>query len=354
MFKEYILKMSQYKPPLEDRDPSKYLLLDFNERTIDVSDSIKNAIIDYIKKWNLNIYPKFGNVSEKIAKYSWVKSENIIVTNWSDRWIDIVFRACCEKNDEVIIPIPTFAMFEQSANIQGAKILKPEYTLEKWFPLKEILNLISNKTKLIVICNPNNPTWTLVWIKDILKIAKKAKNAAILVDECYFEYSKVTVKDYINEYKNIFITRTFSKTWWMPSLRIWYIISNKDNINELLKIRWPYDVSQLAIVAIEAALKNKKYVDNYINEVLNTSLPLFINFLEKNKIKYWPTQVNFVLFYTKNSKKITIELEKKWILVRPREWANINDTIRITLWTKKDTLKLIKELQYLHDKQKNL
>ena len=336
--------MSEYHPPLEGRSPNKHLLLDFNEKTTDSPDIIKNSIIDYVKSNNMNTYPKYGNILNKLAKYAWVSSDNLMITNGIDQWIDIVFRACAGIWDEVIIPNPTFAMYEQSANIQNVKILKPEYTFDKWFPFNEVLSSITEKTKLIVICNPNSPTWTILTVDKILEIAKQAPNSAILVDECYFEYSWISVKDYIEKYKNLFITRTFSKTWWLPSLRIAYLMSHKDNIKQLLKIRWPYDINKLAVVAIDTALDNSSYMKQYIDEVLKVSIPMFTEFLEKNNIKYWPTSANFILLYCKDSKLLTNQLKEKWILVRPRSWPNIENTVRITMWIKKDTERVIEAL----------
>lgn len=161
------------------------------------------------------------------------------------------------------------------------------------YPLDDVLSAISLKTKLIVISDPNNLTWTLLSQQDVLKIAKAAPKACILVDEFYYEFCDKTVKDNIDEYANIVITRTFLKTWYMASFRIGYLIS-------------------------------KSMLEDF--------------FLSKS-IKYFPSAANFYLI---EAGIILYDfLKDKGILVRPR-WDKY---IRISLSTKEKTEQLINKLE---------
>ncbi len=177
-----IQQMKQYNPPLSGRNTLRGLLLDFNERTTPPSSKVTNAIKKYLTADQLQLYPEYGELEKKIARYSGVKAEQLILTNGSDQAIDLIFRTFTGYGDTVVIPTPSFAMFTQCAEIVGNKIICPIYEKDSLsFPFKELLEMIDSSVKLIVICNPNNPTGTVVNLSVIEKIAQKAKSAIILL-----------------------------------------------------------------------------------------------------------------------------------------------------------------------------
>ena len=344
IFKSHISQMGAYKPPLEGRDPHKHLLLDFNERTLPVSDTVKQALIDFIQEDRLQMYPSYGQVTAKIADYCKVDEAQVMITNGSDQGIDLIIRSACTAGDEAIIPAPTFAMYLQCAKVEALNIIEPFYTKESGFPSQEVLGAITEKTRLIVISNPNNPSGTLVSRNDILNIAKAAPDAAILVDECYFEYTRETVADVVNEYPNILITRTFSKTWGLPSIRLGYVISHPDNINALLNVRGPYDINQFAAVAISAALDDPHYTLNYVREVVDQAKPMLEAYLKKKNVDYWPTVANFVWAFPDNPDEVEQHLRQHNILVRPKANNEGKMGLRITIGDGPQTERLIKIL----------
>lgn len=343
-FRENIKNMSPYKPPLEGRASKEYLLLDFNEKTIDPSPKVKEALKKFIDSGKLQVYPEYEDLDSKVAQYAGVKESQVMITNGCDQAIDVVFRAFIGKGDKVIIPTPSFAMFYQSADIQGAEILKPYYKKDLSFPFEEVFDLIDGNIKMVVICNPNNPTGTLLSIFDIEKILKKSRenNTAVLVDETYFEYPNQTCKDLIDGYNNLFITRSFSKTFGLPSIRAGYLLSQEENIKELLKIRGPYDINMFAKIAVLAALDDLDYIKDYIKEVMEKSKPKLEEFFKKNNVKFYPSSVNFLLIKPDNSKKAADLLQSEGILIRPRKGPNIEGTLRISIGTFENTERFIK------------
>lgn len=345
IFKPHISQMAAYQPPLEGRDPQNHLLLDFNERTLPVSDTVKQALIDYIQDDRLQVYPSYENITEKIASYCNVDPSQVMITNGSDQGIDLITRSACSEGDEAIIPGPSFAMYTQCAKIENLNILEPLYSKEKGFPVQEVLQSVSDKTRLIVIANPNNPSGTDVSRRDILAIARAAPKAAILVDECYFEYTRFTLARKVNEHPNLLITRTFSKTWGLPSIRLGYIISHKNNIEDLLKVRGPYDVNQFAAVAINAALDDPFYPLRYVREVMDSSKPLLEAYLKKKSIDYWPGTANFLWTFPPNPESVEQFLRKQGILVRPKKDHSGRLGLRITIGDKPQTERLILTLE---------
>ncbi|WP_018014801.1 pyridoxal phosphate-dependent aminotransferase [Teredinibacter turnerae] len=345
IFKEHINRMSAYKPPLDGRDPKQHLLLDFNERTLPVSAAVEEALVAYIRDGRLQMYPAYGDIAEQIARYARVEADQVMITNGSDQGIDLVIRASCREGDEAIIPGPSFAMYLQCAKVENLVIHQPQYTREKGYPLQEVLGLINEKTRLITVANPNNPSGTILPREEIVTLAKAAPEAVILVDECYFEYCSVTVADLVAQYPNIVITRTFSKTWGIPSLRLGYIISARENILPLLNVRGPYDINQLAIVAIRAALANLDGVESYVDEVMQQSKPRLETYLDSKGIEYWPSGGNFLWVFFADPVSTEARLQAAGILVRPKLDGEGRLGLRITLGTLEQTEHLLAVLE---------
>lgn len=347
VIKQHITKMSAYKPPLEGRDPLKYTLLDFNERTLPVGEVVQKALIEYIQSGRMQMYPSYSDTVERIANYAGVKPEQLMITNGSDQGIELIFRSVCREGDEAIIAGPTFAMYKQCAGIENLKIVEPEYSMEKGYPVEAVINAVTDKTRIIAIANPNNPCGTLVKKEEVLRIAKAAPQAAILVDECYFEYSRETVVDYIDEHPNIFVTRTFSKTWGIPSLRLGYLISQEANITALLNVRGPYDVNQFAIVAVRAALQNPEYTLDYVREVMEESKPALEKLLDEKNIPYWNSSANFIWAFPENAEQLELKIREAGILVRPKANLQGKMGLRITLGSIEQTTRLVELLSTL-------
>ncbi len=339
--------MSAYQPPLEGRNPQAYTLMDFNERTIPVSDHIKQALINYIAQDRLQMYPNYSTITQELADYCGVQADQVMITNGSDHGIDIVIRGTCNAGDEAIIPVPTFAMYKQVALVENLTCIEPTYTRENGYPTDAVIAAVTPATKLIVVSNPNNPCGTLCSREDIIRIARAAPQAAVLVDECYFEYSAVSVCDLVAQYPNLIITRTFSKTWGIPSLRFGYVISAAQNIQAMLNIRGPYDINQLALVAARAALAHPDYTKDYVVEVMQKAKPMLESFLDSKGVVYWKSAANYLWSFPDNPEQLNQALIDAGILVRPKADLDGKLGLRITVGTVEQTQVLISVLDPL-------
>lgn len=348
VIKEHIRALTPYLPPLDGRDPEKFTLLDFNERTIPVPAHVTDALKSWVDQGSLQKYPNYGHMQEQIAKYAGVKKEQCMFTNGSDQGIELVIRCCCEKGTEAIIPSPTFAMYEQASESEALTIKRPKFTREGGFPLDEVLGLIGPKTSIVIVSNPNNPTGTPVKRDAILKILEKAQ-CAVLVDECYFEFmgSADSMKDDIDAFPNLFICRTFSKTWGFPSLRLGYVLTAKENISALTCVRGPYDVNHVAGVALNAALQDNQYVWDFVKEVNEKSKPMFEAYMKDKGIVFWPSTANFIFCYFDKPLELEKEIRKRGILVRPKKDAEGVSGLRVTIGTVEQMKSLMKVLDEL-------
>ncbi len=315
-----IQNMKPYQPPINGRAGYDGLLLDFNERTTGPDE---------------RLYPEYFDLNQSIARYAGVKNDQVMVTNGTDQAIDVIMRTFSDRGDSVIIPEPNFAMYGQYARINGNRIVSPRYKKDNLaFPLKDVIGMIDDTTKLVVISNPNNPTGTLVSLEDIAKIARKAKQAIVYVDEAYYEFSGVTAAKLIDEYPNIVVSRTFSKAFGLAGLRIGYVLAQQQYIAEMLKVRGPYDVNQTACRAAAAALKNVKGVQYYSRGVMKEAKPLVEQFFTEQGIPFYPSAGNFILFKPQNPQETVETLRQNGIALRPQDKPNIEGTVRVTIGTK--------------------
>ena len=182
-----IKKMSHYKPPLEGRASRDYLLLDFNERTTSPSPKVREALMKFIESERLQVYPEYGNLEAKIAQYAGIKNGQAMMTNGGDQGIDVICRAYLSEGDKVIVPYPEFAMYYQSAGIQGAEILEPRYKEEGSLPLEEILDLMEDeKVKLVIPpqCKIGARIYKIVWWNEKMQYSARA-TARVCIGRCF-------------------------------------------------------------------------------------------------------------------------------------------------------------------------
>lgn len=346
--RENIKAMKPYSPPLEGRSAKEYLLLDFNEMTGETSPKVKQALHDFVESGRVQVYPEYGNLNETIASYAGCEPEEILVVNGSDQGIDVVMRAFVETGDRVIIPSPSFAMEYQAASLQGAEIMKPRYAGDNLdFPTGEVLSFLKERPRLLVLCNPNNPTGTAISLEDLKNLLGTARenDVAVLHDEAYFEFSGISAKDFVKDFDNLFLARTLSKQFGLASLRAGYVVSQKQNVQELLKIRGPYDVNMFARVAIEAALADLPYFQEYIREVMEEAKPKLEEFFSAHGVRFYPSAANFLLIQPEHPEKVAEQLKKQGILVRKRE--DPPGTIRVSVGTLQDTERFMRAYSLL-------
>jgi histidinol-phosphate aminotransferase len=349
-----VRKMKAYSPPLDNRGAYSGVLLDFNERSIPVCSAVREALVDYAKNGDFHRYPEYFDLDEKIAEYvnfSEIGADEVMICNGSDQGIEVVFRTFTSAGDRVIIPGPSFTMFNQCAGVIGCEILTPQYSGENMdFPLEVVLSLLDGSPRLLVICNPNNPTGTLVSLENIEMILKAAPQTMVMVDEAYYEFSGVSAASLVETYPNLIVTRTFSKAFGLAAFRLGYVMSQKQNINEMLKVRGPYDVNMAARVSARAALENVDEIRTYVREVMDTAKPEFENFLREAGVKFIPSASNFLLVRMSGLcevKEAYKKLDAAGFRVRPRKEKGLEDCLRISIGTVEQMREFMKTFEKL-------
>jgi histidinol-phosphate aminotransferase len=237
-------------------------------------------------------------------------------------------------------------MYRFYAEVAGAAVREVPYAKDLSFPVGAFLKALRPETRAVLIANPNNPTGSAIGLEHIELILETVPDAAVLIDEAYFEFHGVTALRWINEYKNLFVSRTFSKVYGMAAMRCGCLFSCAENIAWMRKAQSPYSVNMLAAVAARAAVEDQECVGRYVGEVLAAREMAYVGF-EKLGIRYFPSQANFVLFYA-GDRAISIRdaLRERGVLVRDRSYE-IPGCVRVTIGTRAQVERFFTELEAL-------
>ncbi|HYI93959.1 MAG TPA: histidinol-phosphate transaminase [Bryobacteraceae bacterium] len=341
--REAVLQMAPYHPPTGGR--AGKLRLDFNENTIGCSPKVIEFLKSRLEENRLAIYPEYVDAKHSLAGYFKVDEREMLLTNGTDEAIQVLINTFIDDGDDVVILRPSYAMYKFYAQVAGAHIRELDYrakTLE--FPLEELLETIEPTTRVILISNPNNPTGTSVKIEGIERILKRAGNAAVLIDEAYYEFCGITALRHIADYPNLFVSRTFSKVYGMAGMRLGCLFSQAANIEYLHKCQSPYSVNTLAAMAAQVAVQDTGFITRYVTEVLAARELVFVG-LEKLGIPYYDSDGNFVLMRIGNrAVEVRDKLRDAGVLVRDRSYE-IAGCVRVTVGTRDQMRRFLGELE---------
>jgi histidinol-phosphate aminotransferase len=337
--------MAAYHPPTSGR--RNKLRLDFNENTVGAPPHVIDFIKRYLTAADLSIYPEYENTLQDLGRHFGVATDQFTLSNGTDEAIQILINTYIDDGDEVLTLRPSYAMYKFYSQLAGARVEELDYrpgTLA--FPLEEILERISTATRAILISNPNNPTGTGAQVAGLRKILEKAEHAPVLIDEAYYEFSGVTMLPVLEEYPNLFVSRTFSKIYGMAAMRCGCLFSQSVNMAYVRKAQSPYSVNALAAMAVRIAVEDQKFVEDYVLEVLTARELLYVG-LERLHIPYIKSQANFVLCQVgARAIELRDELRQRGVLVRDRSYE-LPGCVRITVGTRDQIRRFLDELEQI-------
>jgi len=356
LVREGIRQISPYKPgkPIEELQREyglkKIIKLASNENPFGPSPEAIKAIKNTAE--TVGRYPDGAGyyLKNKISRLISVPVEEIILGSGSSEIISMTLETFVKEGEEVIYPHPSFLIYKILALKIGAKRVEVPLNEDFSYDLNKFLDSITDKTKVIILCNPNNPTGTIIRKKQLSDFLKNVpENIIIISDEAYFEYVESddfgSAFPYYKE-KNIVIARTFSKIYGLAGLRLGYGIGRKEILGYLERIRPPFNTTSVAQNAAIAAIEDQKHVKNSREKNIEGKCFLYREF-ENSGIEYVPSETNFILFKVKkNGIKIVKELEKRGIIVRAMTAFGLGENyIRVTIGTEEENKIFVENLK---------
>ena len=336
-----VQKLQAYRPPLAGRQG---LRLDFNESTVGCSPRVL-AQLRSLDAETLARYPERAPVEREVGDFLGLDAAQVLLTNGVDEAIHLLCSTYLEPGNEAIIVVPTFAMYAIFAQAEGARLVQVLSGENFAFPLEELLSRISPRTRLIAVANPNNPTGVAVASDILLQVARAAPQAAVLVDEAYFEFHGKTMLNQAARPSNLFVARTFSKAYGLAGLRIGILAGDSGQMAMVRRAASPYNVNAVALAVLPEALRDQQYVKNYVAEVQH-GRALLQRELRTLGLEYWSSRANFVLVRVGPAHAEFIQaLRSRGILVRDRNSdPGCEGCVRLTVGSGEDMRALINAL----------
>lgn len=330
-----IKTLKPYSSAKDEYTGEAKILLDANE----------NSLGSPLTKW-YNRYPDPYQlkVKEKMAFIKQIAANQIFLGNGSDECIDILFRTFCEPGkDNIIICPPTYPMYEVGANINDIAIQKapllPDYQLN----VAHIEQLVNERTKIIWICSPNNPTGNSLDRIDIETILNHF-DGIVVVDEAYINFSKQ--KSFVQsliDYPNLVVLQTLSKAWGLAGLRLGMCFASPEIIGYMNKVKAPYNIN---IVTQDLALQALEEVGQ-VNDMIQLLVDMRIALADviasmPHVVKVFPSDTNFLFVKIPQARKLYEYLLTEGIIVRDRSSLELcEDSLRITVGTEQENTALV-------------
>ena len=326
-----VREMKEYHPPLGSRNA---LRLDFNENTLACSPKVRE-VLGRISAGDLTRYPEREPVEAIVASHLGLEPAQVALTNGVDEAIHVLFEAFLESDDELLLPVPTYTMYEVYASATDARVVTVQAQDDLQFPFERLLAAITPQTKLIAIANPNSPSGSVAKRAQIIEFTRKAPQAVVLVDEAYFHFHGETVMDLVGVIPNLVVARTFSKAYGLAGMRLGLLAGTAELMRWVRRVLSPYSVNSLALACLPAALEDASYLDWYVGEVL-ASRREFESALDAAGLRHWPSHANFVLVdIGPRHAEFVQRMNAAGVLVRDRSTdPGCDGRVRITIGTR--------------------
>jgi histidinol-phosphate aminotransferase len=343
--KSQIVDLPVYQPGKPIEEVKKELGLESiiklasNENPFGCSPKVKEALVQEADL--LSIYPDGAGMElrSELAKFLGVEINQLVLGNGSDELVMLTSRAYLQPGTNTVMAEPTFPVYKTTATIEGAAVIEVPLK-DGVHDLSAMLKQIDDNTRVVWVCNPNNPSGTMNTEEEILSFLKQVPSSCLVVlDEAYYEY--VTDSAYpesiplLKDYPNVLILRTFSKVYGLAGLRIGYGVAAPAIIDKLDRVREPFNTSRIAQRAAVVALMDQEFVAACREQNEAGRNQLYAAFDELN-LSYYPSQGNFILVFTgRDGNELFQALLKKGVIIRSGVPLGFPKAIRVTVGSEK-------------------
>jgi histidinol-phosphate aminotransferase len=328
--------------------PSSGLRLHLNENTAGCSPAVVEALRS-LTPVQLAEYPGYDAAIDATARRLGVSQDSVLLTNGLDEGI-LVAAMIALRNypGEAIVVVPAFDMYAACTDAVGGRVIEVPLESDFTFPLERVLAAITDRTRIVWLTNPNNPTGQSIPREAIVYIAEAAKGALVFVDEAYVDFGGSTLigDAVMQKFPQLIVGRTFAKAYGLAGIRAGAVIGQPETIAALRRVTPPYSLNVCAAVALPAAFGDTRYYDWYLNQV-EESKQLLYGALEKASVAYWKSDANFVLArFQGRGTELQTSLASSGIHVRDRSGdRGCSDCLRITAGVVEHTRKFVTALE---------
>ncbi|WP_071395587.1 histidinol-phosphate transaminase [Bacillus tuaregi] len=357
-WKEQLLSLAPYKPgrPIEsvkkEYGLEKVVKLASNENPFGTSPKVVTALKSALTSFA--IYPDgyATNLRTAVAEFLNINEEQLIFGNGADNLIQIISRAFLMPGKNTVMASPTFSQYKHNAIIDGAEVREIPL-LDGEHDLESMVKAIDENTAVVWVCSPNNPTGVYISKENMTAFLNKVpKETLVVIDDAYHDYVVAddfyNAEDFVNEYRNLIVLRTFSKIYGIASLRVGYGIAHQDIIRVLEPAREPFNVNTLGQIAAVAAIDDQEYVV-HCRQKNREGMAQFEQFCEEHKLHYFPSQANFILIdFGTSGDEVFQYLLKKGYIVRSGNALGYASSVRVTVGSAEENNGVIHAMkQYL-------
>jgi histidinol-phosphate aminotransferase len=303
---------------------SSGLRLHLNENTAGCASAVIEALRS-ITCETAALYPDYSRATAACAKFLQVDERQLCLTNGLDEGILLTAVAALRGGAagapfEAIVVVPAFDMYATCTDAAGGRVVEIPLDENFAFPLESVLSAVNERTRIIFITTPNNPTGISVRLEAVRAIADSAPKATVFVDEAYADFSGRTMigDSSLQTRENILIGRTFAKAHGLAGLRIGALVGTGETLARVRRILPPYNLNVSAAVALPAALADTRHYQSYLRQVDESKQLLYACF-ERQDVQYWRSDANFVLArFGGRALHVVTRLQERGIYVRDR------------------------------------
>ncbi|MDO5707500.1 MAG: histidinol-phosphate transaminase [Andreesenia angusta] len=329
LFKKRVQNFEPYIP----NEIDDCIKLDANESPFNLSVAVRENVMKRLNKVDYMHYPDTNAdvLRESLSKYIDIPSKNIVVGNGSDEMIHVLLNTFVEPDDYVISHNPTFTMYGINTSILGGNYLEIPKSDKFKIKIDELIERANEKkAKVIMLCNPNNPTGVSTKREDIIRLLDETESI-VVVDEAYIEFGGESIIDKVLEYKKLIVLRTFSKAFGAAAIRTGYLVSSEEIAKKIMAVKAPYNLNSLSQIIAEELLNDIQTIEDNIKIISAERNRVYNEIKNIEGIKAYESVANFILFEVKDAEKVFEELKKRGILIRLFKDGPLKNHLRMTI-----------------------
>lgn len=358
ILRPHIQSLTPYSSARDEYTGKEGVFLDANENPIGSAGTIGP---DAVEQYNRYPDPHQWAIKQKLAPIKGVRPEQIFLGNGSDEPIDLLVRATCQPgSDNILLMPPTYGMYEVSAAVNNVPVIKVPLTTDFQVDTEAVLAAITERTKLIWLCSPNNPSGNLLQNDAIRTILEAATHSLVIVDEAYIDFADTpswTIK--LADYPNLVVLQTFSKAWGLAGLRLGMCFGSVELIQILNKIKPPYNISAPTQALALEALNHEVEKNDMVRQILAERQYLAENLRTLPGVQVvHPSDANFLLVQfgtdegetNSDAKTVFEHLIEQQVIVRDRSRVTLcAGCLRISVGTRVENERLLTVLRHMNN-----